>query len=74
MGALNAGHVNFNLDADFSGPALDITGETSGRIVPVVILCHTIRLLLDEPVRKLWWTRLKLKFVRRKIKEGVQYV
>jgi len=72
--ALNAGQVNLDLEADFSGPALDLAGETSGRIVPVVLLYLTIRFLWTGPVRKLWWARLKLKFGRRKIKEGAQYV
>ncbi|OPX91244.1 MAG: hypothetical protein A4E52_00546 [Pelotomaculum sp. PtaB.Bin013] len=74
MGTLNAGHVNLDLDADFSGPVLDIAGETSGRIVPVVILYLTIRFLFAGPVRNLWWTQLKSKFVGRKLKEGAQYV
>jgi hypothetical protein len=74
IAALHAGHINLNLEADFSGPTLDLTGETSGRIVPAVILWFTIRFLLAEPLRKLWWSHLKTKLIRRKPKEGVQYV
>ncbi|MCL6477176.1 MAG: hypothetical protein K6T65_02050 [Peptococcaceae bacterium] len=71
---LHTEHFNLNLDADFSGPILDVDGEASGRIIPVVILWLTIRLLLAEPVRKIWWTQLKNKFVKRKPKEAAQYV
>ena len=74
MAALHAEHINLDLDADFSGPILDIAGETSGRMVPIVILWRTMRLLLAEPVRKLWWAQLKTKFNRRKPKEVAQYV
>lgn len=74
IAALHAGQVNLDLDADFSGQVLDIAGETSGRIVPVVILCLIICFLLAGPVRKLWWARLKLRFIRRKMKEDAQYV
>lgn len=74
MAALHAEHFNLDLDADFSGPILDIAGETSGRMVPIVILWRTIRLLLAQPVRKLWWAQLKTKFNRRKPKEVAQYV
>lgn len=74
MAALHAEHINLDLDADFSGPVLDIAGETSGRMVPIVILWLTIRLLLAQPVRKLWWAQLKTKFNRRKPKEVAQYV
>ncbi|MFZ5633090.1 MAG: hypothetical protein ACOY40_09615 [Bacillota bacterium] len=74
IAALHAEHFNFDLDADFSGQIIDVTGETSGRIVPIVILWFTICLLLAEPVRKLWWAQLKTKFIRRKPKEAEQYV
>jgi len=74
IAALNTGRVSLELDADFREPVLDISGETSGRIIPVVILCLAIRFLMSEPVRKLWWAWLKLKFTRRKIKEDAQYV
>lgn len=74
IAALHAEKFNIDLDADFSGPVIDIAGETSGRLVPVVILWHSIRFLLSKPVRKLWWAVLKTKFRRKKIKESVQYV
>lgn len=74
MAALHAEDFNLDLDADFSGPILDVAGETSGRMAPIVILWLTIRLLLAEPVRKLWWAQLKTKFIRRKPKEAAQYV
>lgn len=71
--ALHVERCNLDLEADFSGPILDMTGEISARVVPLIILWLTIRLLLAAPVRKLWWARLKTKS-RRKPKEGVQYV
>lgn len=74
ISALRADHFNLELDADFSGPVLDIAGESSGRILPIVILWLTLRLLLAGPVRKLWWAQLKNKLIRRKPKEAVQYV
>lgn len=72
--ALHAEHLNLDLGPDFDGPILDVAGETSGRIIPIVILWLTIRLLLAKPVRRLWWTLLKTKFIRRKPKEAAQYV
>lgn len=75
MAALPAEHFNLNLAADFTEPILDVTGEASGRIVPIIILWFTIGLLLAEPVRKLWWARLKLKRpIRRKLKEDAKHV
>lgn len=74
VAALRAGNINLDLEPDFSGPILDISGETSGRIVPVAILWFTTRLLLAGPVRKLWWARFKTKFVEKKQKEDAQYV
>ncbi|MCL6635454.1 MAG: hypothetical protein K6T29_06765 [Peptococcaceae bacterium] len=71
---LNAGNIDLGLEPDFSGPALDLTGEISGRIVPVVILWFAVRLLLAGPVRGLWWTRLKTKFIKRKPEEVAEYV
>lgn len=74
IAALRADHLNLDLDADFSGPILDVAGETSGRVVPIVILWLTIRLFLAEPVRKIWWAQFKIKFIRKKPKEAAQYV
>ncbi len=74
VAALRAGNINLDLDADFSGPFIDIIGETSGRIVPIAILWHSTCFLLAKPVRKLWWAVLKTKIKRKKIKESVQYV
>ena len=71
---LRAEHINFDLNADFRGPVLDVAGETSGRIVPMEILWITLCLLISEPVRKLWWAQFKTKFIRRKQKEDAQYV
>ena len=70
MATLRTKHYNINLDADFSEPILDVTGETSGRVVPGVILWFTIRLLLSKPVRKLWWTQLKKKLAGKSIKKS----
>lgn len=73
VGLMAALHTEdrFNLDLapDFSGPVLDVAGETSGRIVPIAILWHTLRLVLAKPARKLWWALLKSKFIKRKQKE-----
>lgn len=74
IAALQAEHLNLDLDADFSGPIIDVAGETSGRMVPIVILWHTISFFLAKPVRKLWWAMLKIKFMRKKPKESAQYV
>ncbi len=74
IAVLNTGYHKINLEADFSEPALDLTGEISARIVPVVILWLTMRLLLAKPARKLWCPYLKIKLIRRKPKEGAQYV
>lgn len=72
--ALRSEHFSSGLEADFSGPVLDIDIEISGRIIPIAIIGLTIRLLLAGPVRKLWWGQLKNKFIRRKQKEVAQYV
>lgn len=74
LAALQAGQYNLDLDADFSGAVIDIAGEASGRIVPIVIIWLTIRFLLAEPARRFWWAQLKKKFIRKKSKEVPQYV
>lgn len=74
IAALRADNTNLDLNADFSGPILDVAGEISGRVVPIVILWLTMRLLLAGPVRKLWWAWLKSKLIRKKFKEVVQHV
>lgn len=77
MATLRTEHYNINLDADFSEPVLDVTGEASGRVVPGIILWLTIRLLSAKPVRKLWWAQLKKKLVGKSIKkskEAAKYV
>ena len=72
--ALRAEHINFDLNADFREPVLDVAGETSGRIVPIEILWLTLCFLMAEPVRKFWWAQFKTKFIRIKQKEDAQYV
>lgn len=74
VAALFSGNANINLNADFSGPILDAAGEISGRVVPIVILWLTIRLLLAGPVRKIWWAWFKSKLSTKKAKEDVQHV
>jgi len=61
IAALHAKHLKFDLDADFSGPIIDLAGETSGRLIPIVILWHTMSFFLAKPVRKLWWSMFKIK-------------
>lgn len=74
IAVLNAGQINLNLEADYTGPALDLAGEASGRIIPVLVLGCIVRFLLAGPVRKLWLDFIKVKLSRKKIKEGAQYV
>lgn len=71
LAAMPFAYQSLSLEADFSGPALDVSGEISGRIVPIVLLWLTIRLLLAAPVRKLWWAWLKNKMLKIKAKESV---
>ena len=61
IAALQAEHLKLDLNADFNGPIVDVAGATSGRMVPIVILWHTISFFLAKPVRKLWWAMLKIK-------------
>jgi hypothetical protein len=72
--ALCADKANIDLNADFSGPIIDVAGEISGRVVPIVILWLTIRLLLAGQVRKLWWAWFKSKLTTKKHKEVAQHV
>lgn len=70
IATLRTKHCNFDLDADFSEPVLDVTGDVSGRVVPGVILWLTIRLLLSKPVRKLWWAQFKKKLTGKRLKKS----
>ncbi len=74
IAAMNTGYHKINLEADFREPALELTGEISARIVPLVILWLTMRLLLAKPARTLWYPYLTIRLKRRKAKEGAQYV
>lgn len=70
LATLRTKHCNIDLDADFIEPVLDLTGEASGRVIPIVILWLTIRLLLSKPVRKLWWAQLKKKLAYKRIRKS----
>lgn len=74
MAALKAEHYSLDLEPDFSGPIIDVSGETSGRVIPTLILWLTLRLILTKPVRRLWWALLKKKITRKKPKEDALYV
>ncbi|AGL02464.1 hypothetical protein [Desulfoscipio gibsoniae] len=74
IAVLRAERIILDLDTNFSGPILDVAGETSGRVVPIVILWYTIRLMMAKPVRRVWWAQLIKKIIRKKTKEGAQYV
>lgn len=77
MAALGTEQVNINLNPDFSEQVLDVKGEASGRVVPIIIIGLAVRLLLSKPMRKLWWTLLKKKLAAKKIKkprEDAKYV
>lgn len=58
-------HCIFELEPDFSRPIINLNIEKSGRIVPIIILYLTIRLLLAKPVRELWWDYIKKSFVKK---------
>lgn len=73
IAVLRAERIILDLDTNFSGPILDVAGETSGRVVPIVILWYTIRLMMAKPVRRVWWAQL-IKNYQKKTKEGAQYV
>lgn len=70
MATLRTEHCNIDLDTDFSEPVLDLTGKASGRVIPIVILWLTTRLLLSKPVRKLWWAQLKKKLAYKRIRKS----
>ncbi len=72
LGALAGEPFKLNLNPDFDGPRLDLKGTVRGRLIPIVILCLTVRLLLAVPVRRLWWAKVFKK--RREIKEATQNV
>ena len=69
---LPAGRRHLDLDADFSGPVVDITGTLKVRIMPIIVLWITTRFLLAKPVRSYWWTRRKK--IPKKPKEASHYV
>lgn len=71
---LSAKHYNLELEADFSRPIINLNGETSGRVVPILILCLTISLLLAKQIRELWWVNIKKRFIKNKSKEATQNV
>lgn len=77
MAALSTGKVNINLNPDYNEQVLDVRGEASGRVVPIIIIWLAVRLLLSKPVRRLWWTQLKKKLAVKKLKkprEDAKYV
>jgi len=72
--ALPVEHCCFNVHPDFSGPAIELAGEASGRVIPLVILGLALQLLVAKPVARLWWPSLTSKFTKIYLKEGVQHV
>jgi len=74
IAALPAEHGSLNVHPDFSGPALELAGKASGRVIPLVMLGLALQLLMAKPVARLWWPGLKSKLTKIKLKEGVQHV
>ncbi|MEW6727138.1 hypothetical protein ACP3TJ_09205 [Desulforudis sp. 1088] len=72
---LPRGRLKLDLEPDFTGSVLDVSGTVRARIVPIVILWLTARLLLTGPVRRLWWPKVLKVFKKgQRIKEVAQHV
>lgn len=61
------------LQPDFEESGVDLTGSIECRVVPIVIIGLTLKLLLTSPVRRLWWPKL-FKKNNNNLKEVIQHV
>jgi hypothetical protein len=62
IAAINSSHCNLRLHPNFSATTLNLRGEISGRLVPMMLICQFFGFLLAASVRKIWWPALKQKF------------
>ncbi len=70
LAVLNAGQWECNLKTNFTETVLHFRGTVQGRVPPASLIWLTGRLLLSEPIRKIWWSQLR-KTKKTKIKEVV---
>jgi len=56
---------------DFTATSMNLHGSLSGRLVPAIIIRHTVRLLFTKPARNIWWTLIKLKITKKRSVENV---
>ena len=59
LGALNTGQWECNLQPNFTETVLHFQGSLQGRVVPAIVLWLTGRLIFSQPIRTIWWSRLR---------------
>ncbi len=65
VGLINCSRCKLRLNPNFQEPVLNLCGEMHARLVPAVLIFHTIRFFFAPAVRKVWWKILKSKIKRR---------
>ncbi len=58
LAVLGLWRVGIRIRPDFGDAALRVRGWLSARIVPIAILCHVLRFMLERPVRAIWLPKL----------------
>jgi hypothetical protein len=59
LATLNSGQWECDLQPNFTDTVLHFRGIVQGRVLPVNLIWLTGRLLLSEPIRKIWWSQLR---------------
>lgn len=65
IGLFNSSRCRLRLNPNFQELVLNLCGEMRARLIPAVLVFHTIGFFFAPAVRKIWWKILKSKIKRR---------
>lgn len=65
VGLFNSSCCKLRLNPNFEELVLNLRGEMRARLIPAVLIFHTIGFFFAPAVRKIWWKILKSKIKRR---------
>lgn len=65
VGLFNSSCCKLRLNPNFQELVLNLRGEMRARLIPAVLIFHTIGFFFAPAVRKIWWKALKSKIKRR---------
>jgi hypothetical protein len=67
LATLNSGQWECNLQPNFTETVLRFRGTVQGRVLPASLFWLTGRLLLSQPIRKIWWSQFRKTKTKPKV-------